>query len=60
MNVNGNDGLTALSGFGSLESVGSILQVGNNSRLCTSLVDAFVAGITVGSLLGVSSNDDGC
>ena len=60
MHINGNGGLTDISGFGALQSVGSILQIGNNSQLCTSIVDAFVDGITVGSLLSTTGNDDGC
>ena len=60
LHIMNNGQLTDISGLSNLTSVGSILQIGNNSKLCTSIVEAFIEAISVGSLLNTTGNDDDC
>jgi hypothetical protein len=43
-----------------ITTVGGELQIYENPALCQSLVDAFVAACSCGTVGNISGNDDGC
>jgi hypothetical protein len=60
LNISNNDALTDISGLSNLTAVGGALSIANNPALCQSLVDAFVAACSCGTVGNISGNDDGC
>jgi hypothetical protein len=60
LRIYSNPALTDISGLSSLTSVGGDLNIYSNPVLCQSLVDAFVAACSCGTVGNITYNDDGC
>mgnify|MGYP003733426761 CR=1 FL=1 len=52
--------LTSLNGLSNVTTVPGDLKIFDNDSLCQSVVDAFVAGLTVNGTVTTYGNDDGC
>jgi hypothetical protein len=59
--VAGNPALTDIAAFQGLATVGSDVTIHDNSLLCRSVVDSFIANCAPCSSIGdLSGNDEGC
>jgi hypothetical protein len=60
LSLQDNAVLTDISGLSNLTTVGGDLYIYENLALCQSLVDAFVAACSCGTVGNITGNLDGC
>ncbi len=58
--IESNPELTNIDGLNALATIDGSLNITQNPKLCQSLVDAFVAGATIGGVVNTINNDPGC
>lgn len=58
LRISGNASLSSLDGLQSLETMGETALIGENPSLCTSEVEAFIAGLEIGDHDSIYDNGD--